>query len=235
MRLTAENKSRTRERLLSAAQRLFERNGFEQATTRDISRAGGIAVGTLFNYFPSKEALGLALIDEQLQAADDELHKKRRGDESLEELLFLHIAVGLRHLRPCRTYVLAVLESTLSPLFSDAARGEAEALRLRQLETTREIIARHRTLENGEPSIVSMHLYWTLYLGVLAFWAKDPSPNQEDTLVLLDQSTRLYVASLSAAAAHAASEPASRSTWRTGPGPTEPEADEVEDSHGTRT
>ena len=42
-----------------------------------------------------------------------------------------------------------------------------------------------------------MHLYWTLYLGVLAFWAQDESPNQEDTLVLLDQSTRLYVASLS--------------------------------------
>jgi Tetracyclin repressor-like, C-terminal domain len=41
-----------------------------------------------------------------------------------------------------------------------------------------------------------MQLYWTLYLGVLAYWAADASPNQEDTLALLDQSLKLFVASL---------------------------------------
>ncbi len=44
---------------------------------------------------------------------------------------------------------------------------------------------------------MNMHLYWTLYLGVLSFWAADESPNQEDTLVVLDQSMRLFVGSLS--------------------------------------
>jgi len=37
-----------------------------------------------------------------------------------------------------------------------------------------------------------MQLYWTLYLGVIAYWAADDSPNQEDTLALLDQSTKLF-------------------------------------------
>jgi len=46
-------------------------------------------------------------------------------------------------------------------------------------------------------SFVAVHLYWTLYLGVLAFWSNDKSPNQEDSWVLLDQSMRLFVASLS--------------------------------------
>ena len=49
-----------------------------------------------------------------------------------------------------------------------------------------------------QPSFVAIHLYWTLYLGVLAFWSQDTSPNQEDTLVLLDQSMRLFTASLAA-------------------------------------
>ena len=40
---------------------------------------------------------------------------------------------------------------------------------------------------------MAMHLYWTLYLGVLAFWSRDESPNQEETLVILDQSLRLFV------------------------------------------
>jgi hypothetical protein len=41
-----------------------------------------------------------------------------------------------------------------------------------------------------------MQLYWTLYLGVLAYWATDVSPQQEDTLALLDQSLKLFVAPL---------------------------------------
>ena len=37
-------------------------------------------------------------------------------------------------------------------------------------------------------------MYWTLYTGVLAFWAGDKSPKQEDTLALLDQSLAMFVA-----------------------------------------
>ena len=37
-----------------------------------------------------------------------------------------------------------------------------------------------------------MHLYWTLYTGVLAFWAGDGSPKQEDTLALLDDSISMF-------------------------------------------
>ena len=37
-----------------------------------------------------------------------------------------------------------------------------------------------------------LHLYWSLYLGVLSFWAGDPSPHQEDTLALLDQGVRMF-------------------------------------------
>src|SRR3990172_2793678 len=198
MRVTAETKSRTRERLLRCARRLFEKNGFEQATTRDITRAAGIALGTLFNYFPSKEALALAIIDGAWDSARKEFQEGLRGDESLVELLFSHLAIGLRHLRPCRPYAVAVFESTLSPLSFGETCREADQLRLSHLETVRQLLAQNDNhAENTEPSFVSLHLYWTLFLGVLAFWAKDESTNQEDTLALLDQSVRLFVAALS--------------------------------------
>jgi hypothetical protein len=35
-------------------------------------------------------------------------------------------------------------------------------------------------------------LYWTLYTGVLAFWASDASPKQENTLALLDESMTMF-------------------------------------------
>lgn len=41
---------------------------------------------------------------------------------------------------------------------------------------------------------VVLQLYWTLYLGVFAFWAADESPHQEDTLALLDRSLKLFAA-----------------------------------------
>ncbi len=41
-----------------------------------------------------------------------------------------------------------------------------------------------------------MQLYLTINVGVLAYWAKDESPNQEDALVRSDQTLRLFVGSL---------------------------------------
>ncbi|HEY2148064.1 MAG TPA: hypothetical protein VGH32_09015, partial [Pirellulales bacterium] len=46
----------------------------------------------------------------------------------------------------------------------------------------------------AELSPVALQLYWTLYTGVLSFWAADKSPKQEDTLALLDQSLAMFVA-----------------------------------------
>ena len=43
-------------------------------------------------------------------------------------------------------------------------------------------------------SPVALQLYWTLYTGVLMFWAKDRSPKQEDTLALIDHSVAMFVA-----------------------------------------
>jgi len=203
MRVTVETKARTRQRLLACGRRLFEKNGFEQATTRDITRAAGIALGTLFNYFANKEALALAIVGEALDAARQEFQQGVRGEESLEELLFSHVAVGLRHLRPCRRYVIPAFESTLSPLCSAGTCGDAEQLRLRHLDTVRQFLVQKRPAAHSEASFVSLHLYWTLYLGVLAFWAQDESRKQEDTLALLDRSMRLFVAALSTDATQA--------------------------------
>jgi len=68
MRVTSETKIATRQRILQAAQKLFAEEGFESATTRDIARAAKIAVGTLFNYFPTKEAIVECLVSEAYAA-----------------------------------------------------------------------------------------------------------------------------------------------------------------------
>jgi len=197
MRVTAEKKQETRQRIVDGARNLFNDKGFEQTTTRDIAEAAGIAAGTMFNYFPTKEALAMTIVDEALQEAGTEFEGRLRGDETLDETLFAHIAVGLRHLAPHRNYVGEVLETALSPFARESVCEQAQQLRVSHLETVQQLIASHGLSTIRTPSVMTMHLYWTLYLGVLSFWAADESPNREDTLVVLDESMRLFVGSLS--------------------------------------
>ena len=202
MRVTAKVKKQTRERILSSARKLFQEKGFDETTTRDIAGRARIAAGTLFNYFPTKEALALSIVSSCFDDAGAEFQERLRGEEALDERLFAHVATGLRHLGIHRGYIENLMESTLSPFAKSSAAEEAEEIRLRHLETVRELIVSN-TSNNGsaqpsEPLFVTLHLYWTLFLGVLAYWARDESPDQEDTLVLLDQSMKLFVNSLSA-------------------------------------
>jgi AcrR family transcriptional regulator len=191
--VTAQVKAETRRRILKASRERFSKVGFEAATTREIAAAASIGVGTLFNYLPSKEAIVMALVAEAVDAARCEFEKSPRGD-SLEEDLFALIAAEVRSLKPHRGYIRPVLDLALSPLASGGAGPDGEAIRVGHLEVAGRLVAARVPEETLSP--VAWNLYWTLYTGVLAFWAGDSSPHQEDTLAVLDHYLRAFVASL---------------------------------------
>jgi AcrR family transcriptional regulator len=187
--VTAATKAATRERIIDAARRLFAANGFDATFTRDIAIAAGIASGTLFNYFPTKEAILACLAADAAAAAQLEFEEASGQADSFEEDLFAFVAVGLRKLKPLRKHLTVLLETTLSPLAA-AGDDEAQSLRLAHLETVAHLASKHHL---GELPPLALQLYWTLYTGVLMFWAADASPKQEDTLALLDHSVTMFV------------------------------------------
>src|SRR5436309_628831 len=77
----AENKEQTKERILAAALSLFRKKGLEGTTTRQISQKAGIAEGTLFNYFRTKEDLALYFF----QKGTDSLIEWFRSDTRLQK------------------------------------------------------------------------------------------------------------------------------------------------------
>ena len=92
-----QNKENTKRAILRAALELFADKGFFRATTKAISRKAGIAEGTLFNYFETKEDLALYFFEQELAEAIDWYGRNRRvkGAEALvnkdrSELLFAH-------------------------------------------------------------------------------------------------------------------------------------------------
>jgi AcrR family transcriptional regulator len=196
MRITAEAKSATRERILHVAANLFAAEGWHQTTTRGIAQAAGIATGTLFNYFSNKEGIAAALVADALARAGEEFCAGRTGQNSLEADLFSWIWSGLRGLREFRGFLAPALETIFSPLARPSPNSPGDAIRVDHLELMQSVVTAH-----GFPlslPAVTVQLYWTLYLGVFAYWAADESPGQEDTLALLDQSLKLFAASLPA-------------------------------------
>lgn len=191
MRITAEAKERTRERILRAAGRLFRRRGFEAATTRDIARAAGVAAGTLFNYYPGKEDIARALAAAAMEEGRLAFLGRRRRGESLAEDLFALLASVLRAMEPWRPFAAVVLGPAFHPAVRDPG-DEAAAARARHLDAVASLLASRGCAGAGDG--LAMHLYWTLFTGVLAYWAGDRSPREEDTLALLDRSTRLFAA-----------------------------------------
>jgi AcrR family transcriptional regulator len=64
MRVTSRQKEAHRTRLLEAAAAEFADAGVDGANVNRISLAAGLAKGTIYNYFPSKHDLFLAVVEE---------------------------------------------------------------------------------------------------------------------------------------------------------------------------
>jgi AcrR family transcriptional regulator len=64
-------RARRRREILSAAARLFAAQGYEATDVQQVAAALGIGKGTVYRYFPSKEALFLAAVDQGMQELKD--------------------------------------------------------------------------------------------------------------------------------------------------------------------
>ena len=52
--------------ILAATARVLVREGFDRASTNRIAEAAGVSIGSLYQYFPSKEALVAALVERHI-------------------------------------------------------------------------------------------------------------------------------------------------------------------------
>src|ERR1700759_2137679 len=71
-----ERSRATVDALVEATARILVREGFDKASTNRIAEAAGVSVGSLYQYFPSKEALVAAVIDRHSQ----EIMRTVRGE-----------------------------------------------------------------------------------------------------------------------------------------------------------
>lgn len=75
------------ERILNAAQILFEQGGFAESDMRSIAEAAGIAVGTLYNHYPSKSALLMQMLMRVWRQVIDRMEQASGGAGAPRERL----------------------------------------------------------------------------------------------------------------------------------------------------
>lgn len=82
-----QTKAANRQAILDAALGVFGDLGYGAATVRDIVRETGLATGTFYNYFPDKESVLRALIEDAATEARVQVRAARRSSTDLESFV----------------------------------------------------------------------------------------------------------------------------------------------------
>src|SRR5205809_7335277 len=75
-----------RERILDAAERIFARHGFFAAKVSDVAKEAGVADGTIYLYFKSKDDLLISLFERRMQQLNETLRTAVAGKSPREQL-----------------------------------------------------------------------------------------------------------------------------------------------------
>lgn len=81
-----QNRLRTHNALVQAATRLFQEQGYEATTVRDIAAAAGVGERTFFRYFPSKESLVVQQVRETIPLLAAAIRKRPAEEPPLVAL-----------------------------------------------------------------------------------------------------------------------------------------------------
>ncbi len=123
------------EAILTAAAQVFESHGYAAGTTNRIAERAGVSVGTLYQYFPSKEAIVVALLEEHLHETTRKLHEWVGHMVSLRHGLrdaltdYVQGIMDVHETRPRLQHIL-LEEAPLPPRLHDLLMAaDAEAVR----------------------------------------------------------------------------------------------------------
>lgn len=163
--------------ILAVARNLFWENGFRGTTMPEIAAAAELAPGTLYLYFPSKDALyaellveGYQILTEALQAAAARKGTPRRRAETLIEA-FMGFAREHPQYFDIIFFVLQREATRRSVL------GEDQLRRLEACEKACKQVAAGVLKETGRRSAKELALtveaVWSMLVGVVFFWRHD--------------------------------------------------------------
>ena len=198
--LREAGKAERQRRLKEATKQVLLERGYDQATTREISLAAGVSVGTLFVYAKDKRDLLFLVINDELDPIALHAHANVPTDGP-------PLAKILAFLRPWYEYFAANLaigrcsfrEITYYQHHPEDVGAQALRLRARMDAQERcivEILRRARAdgvLALGEPPTFVANVVYDIYLAALRAWVYEREPKADDGLAHLGRKLALLL------------------------------------------
>jgi AcrR family transcriptional regulator len=163
----------TRQAILRAAIERFGRDGYRAASVADVARDASVGGTVAYAYFPSKEALFLAAVDEDAAAVIEEGLSSMVGEADVEDwrqtLIFTLVAAVEHH--PLARRLLAGLEPEVTervleiPALAELRKACAERLRSEQAAGTVRTDIDAGVIANGVVAIILSLLMSVVQVG----------------------------------------------------------------------
>ena len=189
--------------IVEAAWQVFDRKGYAAATLDDIANTAGVAKGTLYLYFASKQDLFRAVVQDAVSIGASALERARTE----APLPFIQLVPRLLHLaiqafvgtRAAGTLRLVIAESRAFPDVAQTLRDDMIAPLVSMLSSAVCEAQDRGELKNGDPTMIAYSIVGPLAAAWLVGEVIEPRGSQQpDWFALCADHTQTILRGLSA-------------------------------------
>jgi AcrR family transcriptional regulator len=178
-----------RDRLYATATQLIAARGYEATTLRDIAKRAGVSVGLLYRYFPSKQAVVIALYDELSSEYARQAAGMPRG-RWRDRFLFA-LKTSLRVLEPHQMALRALTPVMVGDPEEGIFSASTAFSRLRVQRVFEQVVTESSDAPKQPLAEALGRLLYLVHLAVLLWWLLDKSSNQRATAALVSLTEQL--------------------------------------------
>lgn len=196
MKISEDQKRENRGKIIRATVDAITEKGTKGATMREIARKAGLGDATIYNYFPTKEAIVYAYYDDQLRVVVERLRSIADFNEfNLREQLQTFFETQLEIFLPDREFVDATFNAISFSMGQDYQQVKPIRGRFfRVVSDMFEAAIESREIPDQVFVELSCQCFWDYYVGLVYYWLKDRSDQFRNTTILIDKSLDLAVA-----------------------------------------
>jgi len=183
---------RTRQKILDAALLLFVEKGYEKATMRQIAVGAGVAPGSIYHHFPTKEHIVQTFYDviheEHAQACVTILLSESKLEHRLREVVRKKIQLA-EPFKKVSSVLFRVASDPTNPLSPFSA--QSSPTRDKSLALYRQLVSGSSAKLPADVEVLLPEYLWLYQMGIILYWVHDTSENSHKTFRLIDRTVKL--------------------------------------------
>jgi AcrR family transcriptional regulator len=190
MKVSQSAKEKTKAKILDSAVELIIEKGFKNASMREMAKLAGVSNPTIYNYFPTKEKILYAYVEQKHKESAQILQEiEDFNSYTLREQLQTLIETELELYLEDREFILQISDMVFKSggLKLESLYGNNKIF-IDMVQDMLEIAIDAKEIPKPPMEEHLPKLFWDFYIMVVAYWVKDDSESFENTTQFIDHS-----------------------------------------------